>query len=445
MTAVREKKVYTGYMPRTLQEGLHNQLKRFNVIVCHRRWGKTVFSLNEMIDKALRNTKRNPQYAYIAPTYGQAKRVAWDMLKQYTEHIPGVSSNEQDLKIEIVRPAYGDKVKLLLLGAENPGVIRGIYLDGCIMDEFAEMHPMVWGQVVRPTLSDREGWVIFIGTPKGLNHFKEMYDLAGARSNPDLDNWFRVLYKASETNILPPSELAAARVAMTEEEYAQEYEVDWGAGQVGAYYAKLITKAETEKRILRVNYDKGASVETYWDLGHRDTTAIWFIQSIGREYHVIDHLESSGVGLDWYVKQLKEKPYIYGEHVLPHDAGHHEISTGETRLQTLQKYGLGGRIRVLDKHSVDDGIHAVRMILDKCYFDDVKTKRGLECMRAYEKKWDAKNKIFSASPLHNWASHSADAFRTFAMGVRAFGRNLDERNLQRQAETDYDIFNYSGG
>jgi hypothetical protein len=148
------------------------------------------------------------------------------------------------------------------------------------------------------------------------------------------------------------------------------------------------------------------------------------------------------MGLDWYVKQLTERPYIYGEHVLPHDAAAREIGSGKTRVETLQGFGLG-RIRVLERHDVDDGIHASRMLLDKCFFDKEKTKRGMDALRAYEKKWDAKNKIFTNKPLHNWASHSADAFRTFSMGVRGPERRFDISKLPRTAESSYDLFDYT--
>jgi phage terminase large subunit len=439
MMAKNEYRILTGYLPRPHQELLHLSLKRFNVIVCHRRFGKTVFSLNEMIDQAMRCSKKSPQYAYIAPTYGQAKRVAWDMLKDFTKNIPGYNPNEQDLKVELHRPALGDKIKIILLGAENPGSIRGIHLDGVILDEYAEMHPEVWSQVVRPALSDRQGWGIFIGTPKGYNNFYDVY-----KNAENQQDWFRAMYKASETKILPQSELDAARLVMTEEEYEQEYECSFGAALIGAYYAKQIKKAEDEKRISRVAYDKAVPVSTFWDLGIGDTTAIWFVQAVGREYHVIDFLESSGVGLDWYVKQLKDKEYIYDEHVLPHDAAARELGSGKSRQETLAGYGLG-RMRILERHDVDDGIHASRMIFDKCWFDDQKCKRGLDALRAYERKWDSKNNIFSAKPLHNWASHPADAFRTFAMGCRGPGLRNYGRDLPRSADSDYDMFNVHGG
>ncbi len=433
------QKIYTGFMPRPLQEELHHSFRRFNVIVCHRRFGKTVFGVNEIIHQALKCSKRHPVYAYIAPTYGQAKRVAWQMLKDYTKDIPGVYTNEQDLKVTIPRPALGDEIKIMLLGAENPGTIRGIYLDGVLLDEYAEMLPEVWSQVVRPALSDRGGWAIFIGTPKGFNNFYDIYKLADGKKD-----WFRAVYKASETKILPQEELDAARAVMTEEEYDQEYECSFGAALIGAYYAKNLKKADEDKRITRVPYDKAIPVEAFWDLGIGDSTAIWFLQMVGREYHVIDYLESSGVGLDWYVKEMQNRGYIYSELVLPHDAAARELGTGKTREETLKELWGNIKTRILPRHEIDDGIHAARMIMDKCWFDAEKCKRGLDCLRAYERKWDTRNNIFTAKPLHNWASHGADAFRTLAMGVKGPERRNNGRDLPSTADSSYDIFNFGG-
>lgn len=431
------RKIYTGYLPRPHQETLHSKLKRFNIIVCHRRFGKTVFAVNETIDQALRCMKKNPQYAYLAPTYGQAKRVAWNMLKDFVKNIPGVYTHEQDLKVVIERPALGDKITIMLLGADSPGSLKGIYLDGCVLDEFAEMIPSVWGEAIRPALADRLGWAIFIGTVRGRNHFYEMYKWAEGRADA-----FRAMYKASETKILPESELEAARSTMSEEEYEQEFECDWGAALIGAYYAKYMNKAEEEGRIGKVPYDPSLAVSTFWDLGIGDTTAIWFVQVAGREYHIIDHLEMSGVGLEWYVKQLKEKDYIYEEHVLPHDAAARELGTGKARVDTLRDHGLT-KLRILERSNVDDGIHAARMVLSKCWFDSQKCSKGLDALREYQKKWDEKAQIFSEKPLHNWASHTADAFRVFAMGIRDPSRRVDVAKLTRQSDAGYDIFNYS--
>lgn len=429
----RVKNVSTGYVPRPLQAELHKKLKRFNVLVCHRRFGKTVFAINDKIDRGLRNPLRNPQYAYFAPYYGQAKRVAWDYLKDYTRAIPGALANEADLRIDIPRPATNDRLRFMLLGADNPGSIRGIYLDGATLDEYAEMDPLVWTQVIRPALSDRLGWASFIGTPKGQNHFHDVYKMA--LQDPE---WFTALFKASETGIIDPGELEAARKTMSPEEYEQEFECSFTAALVGAYYGKEMERAEKEKRVTRVPYDRAVSVDTHWDLGIGDSMAIWVTQQVGREYHIIDYIEDSGKSLDFYAAQLKSKRYVYRDHNLPHDAAARELGTGKTRQEVLSNLGIRGRI--LPRAALDDGVQAVRMILDSCWFDAEKCQRGIMALKNYERKYDAKNKIFSDRPFHNWASHGSDAFRTFAMGSTDNSLRESASKLPRQAESDYDVF-----
>jgi hypothetical protein len=389
-----------------------------------------------MVHKSLKNERERPQYAYIAPNYGQAKRIVWDMLKSFVKNIPGIETNEADLRLDIPRPARGDYIRFYLLGAENPGSIRGIHLDGVILDEYAEMDPTVWPMVIRPALSDRNGWAIFIGTPKGQNHFFDIYQLA--LKNKDYD-WFTAIYKASETNVLPQTELDAAKREMPEEIYEQEYECSFTAALTGSYYGKLVEEAERAGRITDVPYDPALPVHTWWDLGIGDTTAIWFLQQLGVQYRLMDYLEQSGVGLDWYVRQLQSKKYVYGTHGLPHDAAARELGTGKTRQETLWNYGLRQTL-VLPKHNVDDGINAARLLLPKCWFDRVKCERGLSSLRNYQRKWDGKNQIFSVKPLHNWASNGADAFRALAMGSRDEGTRGDPTRYQREADEGHDIY-----
>jgi len=447
MSSKKVQVINTGYVPRTLQQILHSSLKRFNVVVCHRRFGKTVFSNNEMVDQGLRNEKKNPQYAYIAPTYGQAKRVAWDMLKDITKNIPGMVINEAELRVDIPRPDRGDRIRFMLLGAENPGSIRGIYLDGVILDEFAEMDPIIWSQVVRPALSDRLGWAIFIGTPKGQNGFYELYNFA-TYGDPDKgiekpSDWYSAMYKASETGVIAPDELEAAKAIMSPEEYAQEYECSFSAALVGAYYGKYMEEAELQNRITQVPHDPSTVVNTFWDLGVDDTTVIWFGQQVGKELHWIDYVEMSGEGLDYYVKELNKperSKYNYGKHYLPHDANVRELGTGKTRVETLATLGIKNVI-VVPKQEIEDGINAVRMALPRCWFDRVKCDRGIKALKSYERKWDSKNKIYQQRPLHNWASHGADAFRTFATGLDERSPSEEaKKKYPRRSQSTYDIF-----
>lgn len=436
------KKIATGYSPRAHQHFIHQRLKRFNVLICHRRFGKTHLVVNEIIDQALRCTKKNPQYAYIAPTYGQAKRIAWDIIKEYTRMIPGIEYHEGELRVTIPRPWLGDQIKIILLGGETPDSIRGIYLDGVIMDEYAECDPRVWTQVVRAALTDRMGWAIFIGTPKGMNHLFDVLEVA--KRNPG-NEWFYAIFKASETQIIAASELEQSRAIMSEDEYNQEFECDFAAALVGAYYGKEMARAEKDNRITRVPYDKAVPVSTYWDLGIGDSTAIWFMQCVGRgEWHAIDYLEDSGKGLDYYAKELKQMDYYYERHVLPHDGRARSLETGRTRIETLEALGIKP-VDVLERHPVEDGINAARVIMSKVWFDAQKCERGINALKNYQKKWDSKNKIYSNAPLHDWTSHGSDAFRAFAMGRvdRVGGVIIGQGNqsdLPRQAETDYDIF-----
>lgn len=431
--------VSTGYKPRPLQAVLHKSLRRFNVLCMHRRFGKTIFSLNELFDRGMTCQLKNPQVAYIAPTYGQAKRVAWDAMKEIVRDIPEnlLNINEAELRIDIARPHLRDRVRVMLLGAENPGTIRGIYLDWVILDEFAEMDSIIWSQVIRPALADRNGGAIFISTPKGQNGFFDIFQQA--QTQPD---WFSAVYKASETNILPLSELEAARAIMSPEEYDQEFECSFSAALVGAYYGKYMQEAEDNLRVTSVPYDPSCPVDTFWDLGVDDTTVIWFGQRVGKEWHFINYYEMSGEGLDHYVKYLQSHKYVYGKHYLPHDANARELGTGKTRVETLDSLGLKtATLEVVEKQNIEDGINAVRMLLPRCWFDAAKCKRGILALKSYERKWDSKNKIYQQKPLHNWASHGADAFRTFGMGVDERAPSAqDKLRYPRHSENNYDLF-----
>jgi len=390
-----------------------------------------------MIDCGLRCTHKNPQYAYIAPTFGQAKRVAWDVLKEYLKDIPGVEFNESELRADIARPALRDKVRIILLGAENPGALRGLYLDGVVLDEFAEMNPEVWSMVIRPALSDRLGWAIFIGTPKGQNHFYEVYVNA-----EDKQDWFRAIFRASETKIINLAELEAAQATMSEEEYEQEYECSFQAALVGAYYGKSFSKLEAKGRITSVPYDSSLSVLTAWDLGIDDSTAIWFVQPYRTEVRVIDYMEGSGEGLEYYIKILGEKPYIYSGHLFPHDIAVRDLITGKSRFEIVKSLGLKN-VQVAAKLSIADGIQAVRNLLDRCWFDKhncnqgkVGSFRGIESLKNYQKKWDSKNKTYLQTPKHDWASHGADAFRTLAVGLNdEFSEDADDRRKKLPRES----------
>jgi len=353
-------------------------------------------------------TTERPDYraAYVAPYYAQAKDVAWDYMKKYASPIPGVAFNESELRVD-----YPNGARLRLYGADNYDRLRGIYLDDVTLDEYGDMDPRAWSEVIRPALADRQGTATFIGTPKGDNHFREVNE----RSKDDPE-WFHLTLKASQTMLIAPAELEAARREMTPDQYNQEFECDFTAALVGAYYGKDMNALDAQGRMTGVPYDRAVPVWTAWDLGIDDSTAIWLAQFVGREIHLIDYIEASGEALDYYVSELNKRSYVWGGHILPHDAEAKELGTGKTRTETLKSLGLGN-VKIVPAQRVEDGINAVRMLLPRCWFDRAATKRGVDALRNYCREFDDKTKAFRLKPLHNWASHGADAFRYLALGM----------------------------
>lgn len=359
----------------------------------------------DLIDAALRCEKPSPRFAYVAPYYAQAKDVAWNYLKQFTANIPDVSHNESELRVDLPNGA-----RLRLYGADNADRLRGIYLDGIVLDEYADMDPRAWTEVIRPALSDREGWATFIGTPKGRNAFYEIWDMA--RQSP---TWFAEMLRASETGLVKEAELADARAMMPPEQYAQEYECSFDAAIVGAYYGKEIAELEKAKRVTSVPYEPSLPVYTAWDLGLDDATAIWFVQAAGSEIRVIDYYETNNTSLTDVARVLRnDKPYVYGEHYLPHDAEIRELMTAKSRKDSLESLGIRP-IVIASKQSVEEGINAVRLMLPKCVFDEGKCRQGVEALKQYRREWDDKTKTFRQRPLHDWTSHGSDAFRYLAL------------------------------
>jgi hypothetical protein len=361
-------------------------------------------------------------------------------MKDMVRNFPGVEMKEGELKIVIPRADHGDEVRIFMLGAENPSGIRGIYLDHCVLDEYSEFAPEVWTEVIRPTLSDRNGKATFIFTPRGANHSYDIYRYATSGKS---DEWAGFMFKASDTKILPQKELDAAREVMSEESYMQEYECDFSAALVGAYYKHEMALARKTNRITRVPYDAHATVWTAWDLGIDDSTAIWYLQEIGRELHAIEYEEFQGMGLDKIVKHVKSKEtYMYEGHILPHDVAVRELSSGRSRLQIMQdKLKLRG-IQVAPKMKIEDGIAATRSLLGRMWFDEHNCGLGIEALKSYEREFDSKNGVYKLRPKHNWASHCADALRTFATGIRLEEDKPKWEDMPEVAQNDYDIMEF---
>jgi phage terminase large subunit len=384
-----------------------NRTERWACIVAHRRAGKTVACVMDLVKRANDCTNREPRFAYIAPTYGQAKDVAWTYLKEYTSAIPGVKVSESELSVQF--PHNGARIRLY--GAENYDRLRGLYLDGAVIDEAGDQDPRAFPEVIRPALSDRQGWATFIGTPKGRNEFYRIYERA-----KKTEGWFWGSLQASRTGLIAETELADARAMMTPEQYQQEYECSFQAAIIGAYYGRDMEDAE--KRILPLSHDRAADVFCSWDLGIGDSMALWFGQQVGKEIHWLEYYENNGFGLDHYVDYIKTRSFPVHIHLLPHDAEARELQTGQSRIDFLRNRNLD--CRVVPRHNVDEGINAVRMKFPQMWFNSEGEgmEKGLDCLRMYRAEYDDKNMTLKTRPLHDWASHGADAFRCGIMGLQ---------------------------
>lgn len=403
------RKVVIPYAPREQQLEIHDLMgkTRFGVIVCHRRFGKTVLSVNQLIKGAVTCDKPRPRFGYIAPTFRQAKAIAWDYLKFYTDPIPVREYNETEMRVDLPN---GGQVRLF--GADNPDSLRGIYLDGVVLDEYGLMRANVFSEVIRPALSDRKGWALFAGTPNGKNQFYDISDTAKRQ-----DGWFFREFRASETGIIAQSELDAARAVMTREEYEQEYECSFEASVKGAIYGQELQEMRDGGRITSVPYDPALKVHTFWDLGINDPTAIWFVQiTKGGEVHLIDYYESSDGSVPAFVSALNSKRYVYGNHYWPHDGFARELSSGRAPSETAKSLGLIPK-RAADV-TIDDGIHAARLLMPRMWIDAEKCKNGIDALMNYRRDYNSRLGEFKATPVHDWSSHGADALRYLAVSIK---------------------------
>jgi len=398
------RRITIPYIPRVHFRPLHVSLKRFKFVVAHRRAGKSVAEINETIKRALQNDRvyPPPRYAYVGPSFAQTKDLIWGYLKHFAGAIPGVSFSESDLQCKLPNGAtitlYG--------GAAAYERMRGMYFDGIVLDEFPLLNPAVFSTVVRPCLADYRGWAIVSGTSNGDDHFHELKKRAA-----NDDNWDIFIIPVTETDALHPDEVVEMTKDMTPEEYAREMLCAFDAPIEGAYYGEAMNTLRTNGRITRVPYDNAAQVMTWWDLGIHDYMSIWFVQQIGRGLHVIDFYQNSSKGFDHYVKVLRERGYNYSTHVVPHDIAARELGTGRSREDVLTELLMGmGTVFKCPLHSVEDGITSVRSVLSLCWFDADKTTEGVSALQNYHRSKAGK-------PVHNWASHPADAFRTGAVAL----------------------------
>lgn len=426
------------FQPRSYQlnllRALNSGTKRA-VWVVHRRGGKDVTAFNWCIYQLL----KNPGWTafHILPTYSQAKKVIWDSStndgKRILDYIPKQlieSKNGQQMQIRLTNGSLYQ-----LIGSDNIDSLVGTNPKIIIFSEYAIQSPAAW-EYLRPILDVNKGYAIFISTPRGKNHF---YDLMlRARTNPE---WFCEILSVRDTGVLSEEEIQSIRnEGVSEEHIEQEFYCSFNRGVEGSYYGRLIERARDEKRICNVSYEPRSPVNTAWDIGYGDSTSITFWQEIGGEIRVIDFYEAQGEGIAHYVKIIQTKPYVYGTHYMPHDAGSGSIQTGRTLQDVAYEQGL--KVTILEREKdIQIGIEAVRSILNICYIDEKKCAHLIKCLENYHKKFNDKTQAYSQSPEHDWTSHAADSFRYLANARIQFGRGLGsmtpEKLLQLKANAGY--------
>ncbi len=403
------KVIQLKYKPRAQLGPFHERQQRFALIVAHRRFGKTVGVVNDMVVRALRTPKQNAFYAYVAPYFGQAKQAAWTYIKEAVRDVPGTKIIESETSVLLPNGA-----KVRVFGADNADSLRGLYFDGIVLDEFGDMAGRVWSEVIRPALADRKGWAVFIGTPRGKNKFYEMRELA--RKN-ERGNWFYLEIKASESGVLPDDELASLREELDANEYLQELECSFDATIRGSYYGDHMTALFERGALELAPYDSSEPVSLAMDIGFADAASIWFWQVIDGEVRFIDYWEETGYDAQEVVDVLELKPYAYETWWLPHDAKHKTFQSKKSVLDTFRDFDAPAKI--VPNLDLKDGIDAVRKTL-RTYplrFDMDRCCRGIEALKNYSRKWDEDRKVFDNKPKHDQWSHGADAFRYAALVI----------------------------
>lgn len=401
---------------------LWNYLENGGLRACytwHRRCGKDDVALHHT---ACSIFKRPGTYWYLLPQAEQARKAIWTAVDPHTglkridwafpEATRKVTRNNE-MYLEFKNGATWQVV-----GSDNYNSLVGSPPVGVVLSEYALSNPAAWSYL-RPILRENGGWAMFNFTPRGRNHAVQMFE--GAKDDPQ---WFTQKLTAYDTDVFTREELDSERHELQRElgeadgdaRFRQEYLCDFSADIVGSYYAKILTELEAQGRIGIVDWDRLLPVHTVWDLGYTDDTAIWFYQMARQEIRIIDYYQASGEDIVHYAKHLQGKPYTYAKHNVPWDAVPKTLASGGKSILEQLRAHLGvNTVRVVPNLDLEDGVQAVRAILPRCWFDATRCKQGLEALRQYQRDWDEDRKVFKPKPLHNWASHPADAFRYLAI------------------------------
>lgn len=406
--------------------------KKRACLVWHRRSGKDLTVWNYTIMQAFLEPGN---YFYFFPSYSQGRKVIWEgkdktgtsFLSYIPKEIIIGKPNQQLMQVRIkcaekTGEEKSEKYSLIqIVGTDNFDSIMGTSIKGCVFSEYSLQDPKAW-QFIRPILTESGGWAIFVMTPRGNNHGKELFDMANLN-----ESWFCQKLSVEDTKhdgvrVISEKDIQDEKESGMSEDYIrQEFFCSFECGIDNSYYGWCLEKMRKENRICSVSWQPHIPVHVSMDLGYNDDTVLIFFQIAGKEIHVIDYYENRDFGLEHYAKVIKEKAYTYGRYFAPHDSKAHHLGTGTSAYERAMEHDIHLTVLPTAKISIRDGIDCVRSSLEYTWIDEKKCSRLITCLENYQKTRDESNKVYREKPKHNWASHAADAFRYACLGVRLYG------------------------
>jgi len=428
MSQVEVKIHLNRFKPRDYQEPIfkaffEDRFRRLVIVMC-RRAGKDLCTWNIVIREAV--TKPGVYYV-VYPTYAQGKKILWSSVTiqgvRFLDYVPKQlieSLNSQEMKVVLSNGSI-----IQIIGSDNPDRIVGTNPCGVVFSEYALQNPRIYA-LMSPILAANKGWAIFQSTPRGRNHFWDLYQLA--LNSPE---WWTCRLGLNETRHIDPAEIdrEIEEGLMSPDLVQQEYYVSFDAGVEGSFYCKYIDRMRLNNQITDVPWEGGFKVHTAWDIGVRDSTTIIFFQVIGESVRIIDYYEKNKEGLEHYVKYVLSKDYTYGKHIAPHDIQVKEFGSGMTRIEKAKQLGI--RFTVAPKVSIMDGIESVRSALSKIRMDETKCAGLIRSLENYRQEYDSKRQVYKDTPLHDKYSHAADAMRYLCISLPKTRDSLTSEELEK--------------
>jgi phage terminase large subunit len=407
-----------------------NGFKRV-VVAGHRRFGKDIVGMLVTVRQAL---QRVGTIFYLFPLHKQVRDAIWNGLtidgKPYLSLIPDAliaRKRNQDMSIELIN---GSIIKFT--GSDRFDALRGTNPIGIVFSEYAYQHPQVLPTVL-PIINANGGWMLFLSTPFGENHFYQLYK--AAESSPD---WFAYMQTVDDTQIINHETIQKEIElgVMSPDMARQEYWCDFTVGAIGAYYATYLNRIQLEGHITAVDWESGFKVHTAWDLGMADETVIIFFQLIGQSIRIIDLYSNSNVGLEHYINVVQSKPYTYGKHIAPHDIRVRDYSGGGKSRWDKAK-DLGITFTLAPDMTIIDGIESVRSAFNRLWIDEKRGGRLISALRDYRKEYDPVTKRYKPKPRHDANSHYADALRYLCISVHLLYDGLTYDDIQKLKQDAY--------